>query len=179
MSRDIVFTEECKEILRLAKKLSLSGHEELSRNLCLKLVKSNAYHDGRDVLKLFYGYQVYNKMLCVEDALNFLLIINCAKFTYDKIFMKQPINYGANAWATRDNTRSNDKLKEVFYWLGTRDRSVLINDTLYFRKLINVMQGSETVSFKVDSFLCDCNLIEIIEGLTSGTIELTNKGELK
>ncbi len=174
-----VFTEEYKTIFELAKKLELVGEAESAKKLCRKCVETVSFYNGEDVLVLFYGDTVYDKMHNMEDAMNYVFIAQCARNAYDVIYSKNPISYGAGSWAKKDKTACNKLLRDFFDWLKKPNRSVLSSDCKYLRKLLDAMADSDNVYFKVADHLLSYTLIDIIKMLVNGSVTVSAEGELK
>ena len=174
-----VFTEEYKTIFKLAKKLEILGETESSKKFCQKCVEAISSYNGEDVLSLFYGEQIYDKMRSMEDAMNYVFIARCARNAYDVIYSKNPISYGASSWAKKDKNASNKLMRDFFDWIKKPNRTVLSSDCKYFRKLLDAMTNSENTYFKVADHLLTYTIIDIIKMLINGSVTLTSEGELR
>ncbi len=174
-----VFTEELKNIFKLAKKLELSGETDLSKRLCQKCVETVSFYQGEDILSLFYGDGIYEKIHDMSDAMNYVFIARCAMNAYDVIYSKNPISYSASSWAKKDKNASNKLMRDFFEWVKKPNRSILSSDCKYFRKLLDTMTDSENVYFKVADHLLTYSLIDIIKMLINGSVTITSDGELR
>ena len=174
-----VFTEEYKTIFKLAKKLEILGESESAKKLCQKCVETISFYNGEDVLTLFYGEQIYDKMRSMEDAMNYVFIARCARNAYDVIYSKNPISYEASSWAKRDKYASNKLMRDFFDLVKKPNRTILSSDCKYFRKLLDAMTDSENTYFKVADHLLTYTIIDIIKMLVNGSVTLTSEGELR
>lgn len=173
-----VFSEEIKNIFSIAKQLELTGEIELSKSLCLKCVKAVAFYNGTDVLTMFYGDGIYEKMRDEGDALNYVFIARCAMSAYDVVYSKNSAYAAAGSWAREDTSESNQLLKDFFVWLSRPNRSVSASDCKYFKKLTDAMSRPDEVRFKMSQNIVYRSFTEIIKMLVNGSAKITADGTL-
>ena len=174
-----LFDERMKEALAFAKKLELAGEMDLSRQMCVRCVEKVAIYNNEDLLKLFYGNSVYDKLQRVTDAMKYIYIASCLMDVYNLISSKSPANNTGNAWAKSGSTSSNAQLVTVFEWLSHSGRNVERKDSEHFKKIMRELSKPETIDFQMSTAMERYTLLSIIKGLVDGYISVSRTGELK
>lgn len=173
-----VFSEELTASLAEAEKLRMAGEETLSRTLCRLCAEEAAQYRGEDMLCLFYGEGIYDRIRSVGDAMLCGYIAACAKEAYSVIAAKNPISAPVGAWAKQSQGSNNSHMLRFFRWLNTFGRSVTVKDAGVFKELILAQLEPEKVSYKVAPSLTHCSLVEIVRKLVSGSVTLQSGGDL-
>lgn len=174
-----IFDDRIKEALENAQKLQLIGEPELAKAMSVKCVKKVAQYQNEDMIALFYGEEAYQKIENAADAAKYIFIVKCAINAYDMMMRFDSAASSHNAWAVRDENNSNKQLWDFFLWLKLGNRSVEETDHEHFRRLLNALSALERPHFKINARVEQKSLLDIIRGLVSNSITITNNGELK
>ena len=173
-----IFTSEIKEGLEIAQKLRLAGMYEPADAFCRRFVKQAAQRHGVDILELFYGKGVYDKINGESEAAEYIFIAKCAGVLYDQMLAQNPASRDAGAWAIRDITRSQADMREFFEWLSRSRREPIPSDVTYFKRAMRALSNPSRLFFKMRDRVANYSLVEIVKGLTNGRVTI-KEGELQ
>ncbi len=166
-----IFSEEIKEILAIVPQLRATGEVELAKELCRKCVEQVSIQSNIDLLELFYGNFVYDKLDDESDAETYIFVARCLSELYNRRLQKMP-------WVENDSRNSNAAMRSFFEWLAKSDRKPCEKDVDYFRKVLMTLTQSDIVSFKVAEHIKNYTLAEVVSLLVNGTIKVSSSGEL-
>ncbi len=172
-----VFDSYVKQGLEYAGKLKAAGEDELSRKLCVKCAMEAAQYNGKDVLRLFYGKNVYSGINGVADAVVYVFIAACAARVYDKLYAKNAYASAQTPWAKSGGCDA--RLREFFGWLGKRGRIPKTDDQSLFWQILAAYGGDAVPEYKVSDRLSRLTVIELIDKFVSGEVVLSSNGEIK
>ena len=173
-----IFDEQMKEALAIAKNLELVQEKELARVMGIKCVEKAANYNGEDLIALFYGMSAYEKIRDVADAVRYVFVAKCAANVYDMIARVGAASSAA-PWAVRDSGHSDRRLWDAFTWLQMRGRGVESGDVNQFHQLLSALGANERPHFNMTDRIAQFPLLDIIKGLVSGSITISNTGELR
>ncbi len=172
-----VFRGEVKTALENAVRLKGAGEDALSRELCLLCAKQEAKAAGEDLLILFYGKGVYDKLNDASDAARYIFIAKCAERVYHTLKTKKPASDRVAPWATRGAV--SPVLAQILSWLTAQGRTPEVTDSAVMKDLLRLLLSGEPVSLAMSSRIEGMPPLEIVRGLTEGRIKLSRTGELK
>lgn len=166
-----IFSEEIKEILAIVPQLRAVGEVDLAKKLCRKCVENVSIQNNTDLLELFYGNSVYDKLDDESDAMTYIFMARCLSDLYNIILPKI-------SWGKNDSRNSNAAMRAFFEWLTKLDRKPSEKDVDYLKKALMTLTQSDVVSFKVAEHIKNFTLIEIVPMLVNGIIHVSSSGEL-
>lgn len=156
---------------------SLNISDEYKRNYYIDCIKKESiYTNNIDLITLFYGRYGYDKVSSANDILKYVYISKCLRKIYDRASVKKSASNTAIPWAI-NSSEMNDKLYDFFRWLGNNNGSVNIDDTKYLKSFYELINDNKIDCPMKPRFL-NMDLISIIEGISLGTITVSNTGGL-
>lgn len=118
-----VFDKDISTMLEWASKLMTIGDHDSSLQLCIKCVEKKArYSDGTDVIKFFYGANIYSEVVDIKSAMRYIFLATLCMKLYELVI------------AGNDVAKSNE-IDEVFKWLKRTRRTYLDSDNLKLKYL--------------------------------------------
>lgn len=171
-----IYQDEIKRAIEYGKRLESLGEQKLARDLYVKCVRYVSSYRNTDILQLFYGRTVYDKIQSASDAVNFIYAATVAERFYDLIAAKNPADSGVSAWA--ECAAHTDSAGARFLeWLSRTGRTPSAGDAAYFQEMyLAVRDGGLKVK------MCDgvrgMRPEYIFKELTAGTVKISG-GELR
>jgi hypothetical protein len=172
-----IFTLTMKEALENAQVLKAAGENDAATKLFTKCVQETAALKETDVLKFFYGTNVYEGLSDVNTAARYIFISNCAKDAYVLASAFGSVKE-SKPWATPAD-ESDARMLRFFEWLSKKGRKPTDEDSEHFETLLSVLNPSAPVNIKMAEYLKKKSLLEIIKNFVLGTRKITDGGEIQ
>lgn len=175
-----IFNEKTKEIIECGVVFEgIEGGGETAIKMYQEAVRLNvlSFDDG-DVMELFYGNSVYEKITSATRAVEAI----CVAFELNK-FYKGIQNIGSlldneNGWA-KAGVSSVAPLKQFFTWLAKKDKAPCINDISVLKSVTKILEGGAKATYKITSSdIQGLDFFNLVERVLSGDISVGRDGDL-
>ena len=172
-----IFTLTIKEALENAHILKIAGEDSSAAKLFTKCVQEVSMVEQTDLLRFFYGNEVYEGLTDINTAVRYIFISNCAKDAIDLISTFGSVK-DSKPWATASE-ESDPRMIKFFEWLSAKGRKPADEDSKHFETLISVLGASSPVNMKMAEYIKKTTLHELIKNFVSGKRKITDSGEIQ
>lgn len=176
----LCFENASKKSPELSAKLRIEN-SKISKELLTKCVKSISEVPGEngrtvDSLMIFYGDGVYENLIDVHTAIDYLFVADITASTYATLYAKKPAKEEVGGWVTCDPDLGNKKLKDFFKWLGTPNRTLSREDGNAIKAFHALIDSPTRLECEMRESTAKMSPVQVIKGITYGTIRVSGDG---
>lgn len=164
-----LFEENERKGLAYARLFERTGNRALALGLAKKCLEEGSFYRGVsqtvDLLRFFYGQEVYSAIESVSDAMEALFIVRCAKAAYRSFEGKSSAD-AAGKWG-KSASATDPELSEFFLWVQRAGRKPAARDEEQFKRLLSLMSRAP-VDVSMEAPLGRLTFAQIVNGLVGG-----------
>lgn len=173
-----IFDEKLLDALEYARKLEVAGEQEASKIICRRCVEENASHKGKDMLRFFYGKNVYDELQNAVSAMEYIFVARCAAAVFEVASEKEAAA-SANGWAKCDLRCNDPRMLEALTWLQKKGRRVQKTDAVHFKNMYRAVKNSGALTFAFSPAMMQESLTSILGKLVQGKARVTGAGRIE
>lgn len=169
-----IFDDKLTTCLEYAFRFDKAGKTELARDIAVKCAIYAADVNGVDVLRLFYGDDVYDNMTDVAHGVTYIFIAKCAAKAYASLITRNSVSSSFAPWAM-NRDKCDWRLKSVFEWLSKAGRKVSDGDRLYFKYIVQAYEKKDVVpEYVLGTNIMSLSPSAVISGIVDHSIQVIN-----
>jgi len=176
-SENRIFDQHIREAFALAQSLHNANMEEEAVTLVKEAVEHQSFCGTYNLLRLFYGREVFGGIRTLEDGVRYTYVVACLKEFFENVGYLGAAS-SPTGWVRADkkNTKGVQALTTFFRWLDRRNR---IPDTEVQTYLQDAKKAIlDGVDYPMANRIKKLEFCKIIEGIVNGSINLDSGGKL-